>query len=82
MRAMYSSSNSATHHIFFPPRLQVVAFQQDPDGFSPDPWYQLAAHALALQESGTRVYEVAAGMVQPFMDDLLSTRRESRLSCG
>jgi H+-transporting ATPase len=31
MRAMYSSSNSATHHIFFPPRLQVVAFQQHPD---------------------------------------------------
>src|SRR5712691_1540539 len=26
---MYSSSSSATHHIFFPPRLQVVAFEQD-----------------------------------------------------
>src|SRR5664280_2949677 len=42
MRAMYSSSNSATHHIFSPPRLPVVAFQQNPDGFSPYSWYQLA----------------------------------------
>ena len=34
MQAMYSWSNSATHHIFFPPRLQVVAFQQPPNGLS------------------------------------------------
>jgi hypothetical protein len=31
---MYSLSNSATHHIFFPPRLQFVALQQDPDCLS------------------------------------------------
>src|ERR1039458_5307737 len=31
MRAMYSSFSSPTHHIFFPPRLEVVAFQQYPD---------------------------------------------------
>src|SRR5258707_129436 len=31
---MYSLSNSATHHIFFPPRLQLVALQQDPDCLS------------------------------------------------
>src|ERR1017187_1316518 len=28
MRAMYSSSSFATHHFFFPPRLQIVAFEQ------------------------------------------------------
>src|SRR6266581_4922842 len=33
IRRMYSSSSSATHHIFFPPRLQVVAFQQNPNRF-------------------------------------------------
>src|SRR5208282_3736676 len=31
---MYSGVRSATHPIFFPPRLQVVAFQKDPDRFS------------------------------------------------
>src|SRR5271155_3006481 len=31
MRAIYSSFSSPTHHIFFPPRLEIVAFQQDPD---------------------------------------------------
>src|ERR1017187_9161192 len=31
MRAMYSSFSSATHHIFFPPRLQFVALKQDAD---------------------------------------------------
>ena len=29
---MYSASNFPKHHIFFPPRLEVVAFQQHPDG--------------------------------------------------
>ena len=42
MRSMYSWSNVATHHIFFPPRLQVVAFQQHPDGLSPHTRNQLA----------------------------------------
>ena len=31
MRAMYSSFSSATHHIFFPPRLQFVALKKDAD---------------------------------------------------
>src|SRR5215469_617822 len=33
MRAMYSSSISAIHQLFFPPRLQIMALQQDTDGF-------------------------------------------------
>src|ERR1700738_4210797 len=31
---MYSSVSSGTHHIFFPPRLEVVAEQQNPDRFA------------------------------------------------
>src|SRR5215470_18264873 len=31
--AMYSSLSSATHHIFFPPRLEVVVQEQNPDRF-------------------------------------------------
>jgi hypothetical protein len=31
---MYSSSNFPTHHIFFPPRLELVTFQQHPNGLS------------------------------------------------
>ena len=49
--AYYSSSNFPTHHIFFPLRLQVVAFQQDPDGFSAYPWYQLAFDHLFGQQA-------------------------------
>ena len=33
MWTMYFSSSSATHHIFFPPRLEVVVEEQDPNGF-------------------------------------------------
>jgi hypothetical protein len=32
--AIYSSLSSATHHNFFPPRLEVVVEEQNPDGFS------------------------------------------------
>src|SRR5450631_3495626 len=31
---MYSSSNSPTHHIFFPPWLEVMAFQQNANSLS------------------------------------------------
>src|ERR1700738_2648005 len=40
--SMYSSSNFPTHHIFFPPRLEVVAFQQHPDGLPADVRNQFA----------------------------------------
>jgi hypothetical protein len=51
MRAMYSSSSFATHHIFFPPRLQVVAFQQDPDRLSPHPRHQFAPDGFFGQQA-------------------------------
>src|SRR3954447_16471993 len=40
--AMYSSVSSATHHIFFPPRLEVVVKKQNPDGFPSYSWDQSA----------------------------------------
>src|SRR5664280_484294 len=50
MRAMYSSSSFATHHIFFPPRLQVVALEQDADALPPHLWHQLAPDRLFGQQ--------------------------------
>src|ERR1039457_2739715 len=44
--SMYSGVNSATHHIFFPPRLQLVALQQNPDCFSPHLGHQLTFDGL------------------------------------
>src|SRR6516164_6786047 len=43
---MYSSSSSATHHIFFPPRLEVVVQKQDPDRLSADAGDQFAFDRL------------------------------------
>src|SRR5580692_12381210 len=37
---MYSSLSSATHHIFFPPRLEVVDEEQNTDGFAAHARYQ------------------------------------------
>src|ERR1035441_2748654 len=42
----YAWSNSAMHHIFFPPRLQLVALQQNPDCLSAHVGYQLALDGL------------------------------------
>jgi len=43
---MYSLFNSATHHIFFPPRFQLVALQQDPNCLSSHIRDQLALDGL------------------------------------
>src|SRR3954449_6052346 len=40
--AMYSSLSSGADHIFFPPRLEVVAEEKNTDGFSPHLWHQFA----------------------------------------
>jgi len=34
MLRMYAASSSAMHQLFFPPRLQVVALQQNPNGLA------------------------------------------------
>ena len=44
-------SRSATHHIFFPPRLQVVAFQENPDRFPTHPRHQFAFHRFLGQQA-------------------------------
>ena len=51
MRWMYSSSSSATHHIFFPPRLEVVALEQDPNRFLSQPRNQFAFHHFFGQQA-------------------------------
>jgi len=43
---MYSGVNSVTHHIFFPPRLQLVALEQNPDCFSAHLGHQFALHGF------------------------------------
>src|ERR1700679_2308371 len=43
---MYSSLSSGTHHIFFPPRLEVVAKKQNPNGFASDPRNQMSLYSL------------------------------------
>jgi hypothetical protein len=48
---MYSSLSSGTHHIFFPPRLQVVALEQDANCFPTDPWHQLPLDRLLRYQS-------------------------------
>jgi hypothetical protein len=50
MQAMYSWSNFATHHILFPPRFQVVAFQQHPNGLSAHSRNQFAFDDLFGQQ--------------------------------
>src|SRR5215467_12810298 len=39
---MYSSSRSATTHIFFPPRFEIVAEQENSNGFPTYTWNQFA----------------------------------------
>src|SRR4051794_19342368 len=46
MRAMYCSSMSAIHHIFFPPRLQVVVLKENPDCLASDVGDQLSLDGL------------------------------------
>src|SRR5450759_2983304 len=53
MRPRYSSSSSATHHIFFPPRLQVVTLEQDADRFPAHPPCQLPLHCFLGDEPDT-----------------------------
>ncbi len=43
---MYAWFNSATHHIFFPPRLEVVAEQQDSNCLPAHPGHQLPLDGL------------------------------------
>src|ERR1039457_3317461 len=48
---MYWSLSSATHHIFFPPRLEVVVEEQNPDGFPSHAWDQSALHRFLGHQS-------------------------------
>jgi len=43
--------SSATHHIFFPPRLEVVVEEQNPDRFPSHAWDQSALHRFLGHQS-------------------------------
>src|ERR1019366_2740831 len=53
MRPRYSASSSATHHIFFPPRLQVMTLEQDANRFPAHPPCQLPLHCFLGDEPDT-----------------------------
>src|SRR5262244_4454916 len=48
---IYSSSRSATTHIFFPPRLQIVAQQENPNGFPSYPRNQFALNGFLCHQA-------------------------------
>src|SRR5450759_2947121 len=51
MFSMYSGVSSATHHIFFPPRLQLVAVQQNADCLSAHLGYQFTFDGLLYNQA-------------------------------
>src|SRR5262249_40583368 len=46
MRSTYCRSSARTHHIFFPPGLQVVLLEQEPDGLAADRRNHLSLRGL------------------------------------
>ena len=72
MWAIYSSSKFPTHHIFFPPRLQVVAFQQDPHVSRPYPRDQLTFHRLFGQQANRPACPSRRRRTADHRDDALS----------
>src|ERR1017187_3059886 len=81
--AMYASLSSATHHIFFPPRLEVVVEEQNPDRFPSHAWDQPALHLFLGHQShgpaGTALWRVAAHHGD---DPLLLAVFQNRRSAG
>src|SRR3989339_1829993 len=51
MRSMYSASSFGTHHIFFPPRLQVVPGKNSPGGLALDLLHYSALLGLTRHET-------------------------------
>jgi hypothetical protein len=39
------------HHIFFPPRLEIVVEKYQPNGFPADPWRQFSPHCFIGYQS-------------------------------
>src|ERR1035437_1313479 len=53
IRAMYSSFSSATHHIFFPPRLQIVVLKKKANRFPTHRRRQLSLHRFGGDQTHT-----------------------------
>src|SRR5260370_13777918 len=47
---MYSSWRAATHHVFFPPRLEVVVEEQNSDGFPSHARNQFSLHGFLYHQ--------------------------------
>src|ERR1019366_3549328 len=80
---MYWSLSSATHHIFFPPRLEVVVEEQNPDRFPSHAWDQSALHRFLGYQShgpaGAALWRVTAHHGD---DPLLLAVFQNRRSAG
>src|ERR1035437_1703404 len=53
IRAMYSLFSSATHHIFFPPRLQIVVLKKKANRFPAHRRCQLSLHRFTSDQTHT-----------------------------
>src|SRR5579864_3331002 len=68
---MYSSVSSGTHHIFFPPRLKVVAEKQNPNGFASDPRNQPFLYGVLCHQSNCPAGMTLRGAGTDHGDDTL-----------
>src|SRR3990172_838682 len=71
---MYSGVSSATHHIFFPPRLQVVGLQEDSDRLASHPRYQSSFHRLLRHQAHRPSRGPERGFATDHCDDALFLR--------
>jgi hypothetical protein len=63
------------HHIFFPPRLEVVAVQQDANGLPSDPRYQLSLDGFFGDQPHIPTGLAARGIRAHHRDDSLFVGR-------
>jgi hypothetical protein len=62
---MYASLRTGTHHIFFPPRLQTVVLENQPNRFAADPLHMTSFDGLEGEQfrcpSTSTLRRIAAG---------------------
>src|ERR1035437_4600074 len=75
MRPRYSWSSSATHHIFFPPRLQVMTLEQDADRLPAHPPCQPPLPCFRGEDPPPPPPPASRGRAAPKSDDPLPLPR-------
>src|ERR1039458_9281809 len=68
---MYASLSSARHHIFFPPRLEVVVEEQNPNGFPSHAGNQSSFHRFLGHQSHGQAGAALGRRTAPTGDDPL-----------